>query len=218
MRTNDTFVLFRTLWEYMRLKEKIRPCDIILGLGSYDENIPIRAAELYKAGFGKKIIFSGGLGRLTEDYFIQTEAEIFRDIAVSLGVPSGDIYIENESSNTGENFHMTDDLIHEENLDVSSILVVTKPAVERRVRAAFDMQMPNYKGIITSPKISFRDYMCYYYSQGFPLESIISITVGDAQRLMVYYYEGYQKFVNIPVWVIEAYNKLCEAGYDYYVV
>ena len=214
MATFTDFHNLRVLWNYMKLHERPEPCDAILALGSHDDNVAKRATELFKAGYSNKIIFSGGIGRVTKDYFVEPEADRFSLIAMSLGVPKDAIFIENQSQNTGENFQFTDDLIHEKGLEISTLLVITKPASERRIRATFDKQMPRYKGIITSPTMSFKDYMNYYYVLGFTLDRVINLVVGDVQRLMVYYYYGYQNFVDVPLYIVDTFNKLVAAGYD----
>ncbi len=210
--------LAKEIWEYMKLHEPLKKCDVILALGSHDENVAIRASKLYFDGYADKIIFSGGFGKFTSSLFPISEAEMFKNIAVELGVPEEDILLETESTNLGDNFQLTDDLIHKENLKVKTILVVTKPAAERRVRSTFDKQMPFYKGIITSPTMSFDEYLLYYYTIDFPIDELICALVGDLQRLMVYYYYGFTSFVNVPIKYIKVFNELVEMGYDKYLV
>ena len=214
MATQRDFDNFRKLWEYMQLHEELKKCDCILGLGSHDENVAIRCAELYLAGYSDIVIFSGGYGHVTRGYFEQCEADKFTDIAISMGVPAQNIYVERLSQNTGDNFMFTDDLIHHEGLNVHSLIVVTKPAAERRIRATFNKQMPRYQGIITSPSMTFEQYMNYYFRIGFPVDKLINLVVGDVQRLVVYYYYGYQKLVDVPCEIIKLFNDLVEAGYD----
>ncbi len=214
MATFRDFENLRKLWEYMMLHEEVRPCDCILGLGSHDENVAARCADLYLGGFSDRIIFSGGLGRITKGYFDESEAKKFADIAISMGVPEQNIFIEDKSQNTSENFMFTDDLIHHLLFEVRTLLVVTKPAAERRIRATFDRQMPYYHGIITSPTMTFEEYMTYYYVTGMPIEKLINIVVGDVQRLVVYNYKGFQNFVDVPCEIIKTFNELVEAGYN----
>ena len=55
----------QTLWDYMHVDMAPAKSDVIVGFGCYDELIPLRAAELYKAGYAPLVVFSGGLGRNT---------------------------------------------------------------------------------------------------------------------------------------------------------
>lgn len=56
------------------------------------------AVKLYHEGFVRKLIVSGGLGR-----FPPTEAEVMRDVAISLKVPKEDIILETEAKSTFQN-------------------------------------------------------------------------------------------------------------------
>lgn len=38
-------------------------------------DFPVKCAELFKAGYGKKILFSGGVGKVTKAAFEKSEAE-----------------------------------------------------------------------------------------------------------------------------------------------
>ncbi|HRI80101.1 MAG TPA: YdcF family protein [Cyclobacteriaceae bacterium] len=56
--------------------------------------------QLYKSGYIKKILVSGGSGRLID--IGEREAEQLASLFVMMGVPPGDIMIENDSRNTHE--------------------------------------------------------------------------------------------------------------------
>ena len=86
------------LWNYMNLGMEPRVSDCIVGFGCYNEDIPVRCAELYHQGFAPKILFTGGLGRNTAEMWTRSEAERFADIAMAAGVPAEDIIIENKSN------------------------------------------------------------------------------------------------------------------------
>ncbi len=98
--------LAKILWDYMHLNMKIHKCDCIIGLGCNDFAVPQKCAELYQKGYANIIIFSGGRGKCTESWE-KNESEKFYDIAISLGVPKNKIYLENKSTNTGDNFKFT---------------------------------------------------------------------------------------------------------------
>ena len=56
--------------------------------------------QLYKLGLIKKILISGGTGALTN--VDEPEADKFKKVMVMMGVPDGDIMIENQTRNTYE--------------------------------------------------------------------------------------------------------------------
>ena len=55
----------KILWDYMKMNHKLKKADCIIGLGSTDTNVANIVAELYLEGYSNKIIFSGGLGKIT---------------------------------------------------------------------------------------------------------------------------------------------------------
>ena len=65
----DVISSLKVIWDYMKLNQTVPVCDVIFGCGCSNLEIPATCAELYKKGYGKKIIFSGGLGKITEKSF-----------------------------------------------------------------------------------------------------------------------------------------------------
>ncbi|MCM1053365.1 MAG: YdcF family protein [Ruminococcus sp.] len=189
--------LINILWNYMYLGEDIKKCDCILGLGCNDLSIPKMCAKLYKEGYADKIIFSGKRGKSTESWK-KTEAETFRDIAISLGVPSDKIYIEDKATNTGDNFRFTEQLIKKENLAIKSFLIVQKPYTERRGYVAFKAILPDKECYVTSSKASCEDYFKEYERINGSVKELINILVGDVQRMKVYPEKGWQIKQEIP--------------------
>lgn len=84
------------LWDYMKMNHKLKQSDCIIGLGSIDINVANVTSELYLNGYANKIIFSGGLGKITYKQWNETEAEKFEKIAIKKGVPRKNIYLEKE--------------------------------------------------------------------------------------------------------------------------
>lgn len=111
MITEETLVLAKQIWDYHHLNNTIEKADCILVLGSHDVRVAERAAELHLNGCAPLLIFSGGLGRLTEGVWSETEADLFAKIAIDKGVPWQAILTENKSSNTGENILFTGQLL-----------------------------------------------------------------------------------------------------------
>ena len=204
--------LIQILWDYMRMNHEIKYSDCIIGLGTMDTNVANIASELYLNGYANKLIFSGGLGKITYKLWNETEAKKFAKIAIEKGVPSKDIYLEKESTNTGDNFRFSKRLIENLKLDIKSCIVVCKPYDEKRAYAAFKKIMPEYDVIIHSENISCEEY---YKRNG---NEWVNVLVGDIQRMKLFYEKGWQIKMNIPQNVWNAYEILAKRGYDKFIL
>lgn len=214
MITKETLELAQLLWDYHHVHHTLEKSDCILALGSHDLRVAERAAALYLQGWAPLLVFSGGLGRLTQEIWSEAEADKFASIALKKGVPREAILIENKSTNTGENILFTQKLFQEKNIDPQTFIVVQKPYMERRSYATFKKHWPDKKLLVTSPQIS----LSYYPNEDISLEEVIHIMVGDLQRIKLYPEKGFQIFQEIPddVWI--AYERLVELGYDSHLV
>jgi uncharacterized SAM-binding protein YcdF (DUF218 family) len=214
MINQEAITLAKKLWNYHQLHHTLEKSDCILVLGSHDLRVAERGADLYLQGLAPIIIFSGGLGNLTKDMWTETEADLFATIALDKGVPREAIFIENKSTNTGENILFTQQLLKDKNLDLQSFIVVQKPYMERRSYATFKKHWPDKKLLVTSPLLSFDEY----HNNEIPLERVINIMVGDLQRIRIYPEKGFQVPQEIPDDVWQAYEQLVEMGFDKHLV
>lgn len=204
--------LIQILWDYMKMNHKIRNADCIIGLGTVDVNVANVASELYLKGYANKLIFSGGLGKITRKLWNETEAEKFAKIAIQRGVPSNNIYLEKESTNTGDNFRFSKKLIENLKLDIKSCIIVCKPYDEKRAYATFKKIMPEYDGIVYSENISCEEYYQKYGNEW------VHVLVGDIQRMKIFYEKGWQIKMDIPQNVWKAYETLVRKGYNKFVL
>ncbi len=214
MITEETLIFAKQLWDYHHVNNHLEKADCILVLGSHDVRVAERAAELYLEGWAPLLIFSGGLGRLTEGVWTETEADLFAKIAIDKGVPREAILIENKSTNTGENILFTRQLLIENKIDPQSFIVVQKPYMERRSFATFKKHWPDKKLIVTSPQISFENYP----NAEIPAEQVINIMAGDLQRIKVYAEKGFQIYQEIPSHVWKAYEQLVASGFNEHLI
>jgi len=211
---NQIHTLAEKIWHYHRMNHQLKRADAILVLGSHDKRVAERGAELFQAGWAPLLIFSGGLGAITKGMWSEPEADQFAAIAVAMGVPPEKILIENRSSNTGENILFTRELLAEKNLDPQLFILVQKPYMERRSFATFRKLWPEKEVIVTSPQVSFDEYLETFSSRELSKDDVISIMVGDLQRIKVYAQKNYQIYQEIPQDVWSAYEELVKAGYD----
>lgn len=214
----DIRALAEKLWDYHLLKHQLAPADAILVLCSHDERVAERGAQLFHEGWAPLLIFSGGRGAITARLWNEPEAERFARIAIALNVPPANILVEPNSTNTGENIRFTKQLLAEHELDPQSFIVVQKPYMERRAFATFRQFWPDKRVMLTSPQVSFADYVANYAHSSLSADDVISIMVGDLQRIKVYPERGFQIAQEIPPEVWRAYQQLVDAGYDRFLI
>ncbi len=210
MLTPEVISLAKIVWDYHHVNHTIVPSDCIFVLGSHDTRVADHAAQLYLDGYAPLLIFAGGLGRLTEGMWTESEADLFARIAVEKGVRKEAILIENKSTNTGENIQFVKRLLAEKKLDPTTFILVQKPYMERRTFATFAKNWADKQFVVTSPQISFEDYP----TEEIPLQRVINIMLGDLQRIKIYPAKGFQIYQEIPNDVWQAYKRLIELGFD----
>ena len=210
----QTLALAETLWNYHLMRHQVAKADAILVLCSHDERIAERGAQLFLEGCAPLLIFSGGQGAITKTLWDEPEAERFARIAMSMNVPRESILIEKNSTNTGENVQFTRKLLEEQGLDPQRFIVVQKPYMERRAFATFLRYWPDKEVVVTSPQVSFRDYLAEYSNRSLSVADVIGIMVGDLQRIKLYPALGYQIAQEIPDEVWSAFEELVRAGFD----
>ena len=214
----QTFALAEKIWDYHLMKHTVAKADAILVLCSHDEKVAERGAQLFLEGRAPLIIFSGGHGAITKSLWSEPEAERFARIAMSLGVPRENILIEAHSTNTGENIAFTKKLLAEKGFNPRSFIIVQKPYMERRSYATFRKLWPEKDLIVTSPQVSFQSYLEEYANRSLSVNDVISIMVGDLQRIKLYPSRGFQIEQEIPPDVWESFELLVRAGYDKYLI
>lgn len=211
----------KILWNYHRLDLPVRPADTIIAFGSHDIHVAERAAGLFMKGCAKRIIFTGGLGRITKKIWQMPESEKFARIAEAAGVPPESIITETRSSNTGENIEFTKKKLAKLDIAPGRCIAVDKPYRERRTYAALKKQWPQLDFSITSPQYTYEDYCSFYTAPvslhthpGISFDDFINIMVGDLQRIGIYGRNGYQIPQPIPQEAADAFNRLVARGYD----
>lgn len=209
----DTLACAQVLWDYLCLHQPPKKADCIVGFGCYNEDIPRRAAQLYRDGFAPWVLFTGGLGRNTAQMWTESEAERFGRIVLSEGVPENALLLETESTNTAENIAYTRDLLTQKGIAVSSILGVHKPYMERRIYAAWKNYWPEMPFEVTSYQQTMAEYLETNAARGRSSRATVEMLVGDFQRMDLYAKKGYQIPQEIPYTVWSAFYALVEMGY-----
>lgn len=190
--------LAEKIWRYHQMKHQLEKADAILVLCSHDGKVAERGAELFLGGWAPLLIFSGGFGSITRNIWTKPEADRFAEIAIAMGVPKEGVLIENRSTNTGENILFTRQLLAERKIDPQKFILVQKPYMERRAFATFRKIWPEKDVLVTSPQVSFDEYLDSYSASELSSDDVISIMVGDLQRIKMYAEQGFQIHQEIP--------------------
>ena len=202
------------IWNYHQMRHELVHADALLVLCSHDVIVAEHGARLFLDGWAPLLIFSGGLGSITRRFWVEPEADQFARIAERAGVSHDRILIENRSTNTGENILLTQAMLAERGLDPASFIVVQKPYMERRSYATFRKLWPGKAVIVTSPPLSLDEYLDKFSHESLSRDDVISIMIGDLQRIKLYPAKGFQIDQEIPPDVWNAFNELVGAGYD----
>jgi hypothetical protein len=206
--------LVEKIWNYHQLHHELEMADAILVLCSHDRRVAECGAQLFLDGWAPLLIFSGGLGSITKHLWEKPEADQFAAIAREMGVPDESMLVENASTNTGENILFTRTLLAGRRLDPRSFIIVQKPYMERRSFATFRRLWPEPDIIVTSPRVSLDEYLDGYSNSSLSEQDVISIMVGDLQRIRLYPARGFQIHQDIPPDIWDAGQELIRAGYD----
>jgi uncharacterized SAM-binding protein YcdF (DUF218 family) len=150
--------------------------DVILVLGAksykgdtYNPCLVARvqhAADLYKLGFGKKIIMSGGDDR--EDN--RNEAQTMKQIALGMNVPETAIVLEKKSTSSFENVMFSRSIMHDQ--DLSSVIIVTEPFHSPRASLVAKKAALNYS---VSPTLTSQCWLRWKYGSRFFLREPFAI-------------------------------------------
>ena len=127
---------------------------IFLPGGSFPEP-PEYASELYRQGYAKWLIPSGGVSvkrdkwpgvrRKAELYSgdYQSDCEFFTDVLLKNGVPAAAIIREDKSGHTRDNAFLSRKAVDERGIDVKTALIVCKAFHARRCLMLYQMAFPD---------------------------------------------------------------------------
>ena len=195
----------RTLWHFHQVYDDLSFSDVIIGLGSYDIRVAMHCAEIFHKGLAPRVIFTGATGNWTSDLYPASEAEVFRLCALQAGVPQDAITLEPRATNIGENIQFSAELV----FGAKRVIFVTKPHTQLRCQATAQKQWPQARSLVTAPATAFEDQPLPHHNK----RALICEMVGDLDRMRSYARLGFQKDVDLPIHVLQAFNVLVEAGF-----
>ncbi|MFG2614450.1 YdcF family protein [Streptomyces anulatus] len=197
------------LWDFQQMHHEPRPCSVGVGLGSHDLAVADVTTSLYQRGMFPLIVFTGATSRTTRDRMPRGEAEHYRERALELGVPASAILVEPRARNTGENIKFARVLLEERSIEVSSVLLVSKPYEERRAYATARKLWPAVDIVSASAPMTLSEYVDSIKDS----RLVLDMLVGAQQRLLIYPDQGFMTRQMVPEPVAAAYKRLCAEGF-----
>ncbi|KFG05948.1 MULTISPECIES: YdcF family protein [Streptomyces] len=208
--TDEQFHDATLIWNYHQMGHELRPCSAAIGLGSHDLGVATAAADLYRAGLYPVVVFSGGNSPTTRARFPRGEAVHYREHALSLDVPDEAILVESKAANTGQNITLSRELLAEAGVEVDSLLLISKPYMERRSYATCRKLWPEADVVCASEPLELDDYIKSIGDE----KLVVDMLVGDLQRVIEYPKLGFAVEQDVPGDVHDAYERLLRAGFD----
>ena len=199
----------RRLWDYHQMGHTLRPCSVAIGLGSHDLGVADTAVDLYKRGMAPLHVFTGATSPTTRERMPRGEAVHYRERALELGVPSSVVLVEPHARNTGENIHFSRAVLEQADVDVSSVLLISKPYEERRAYATARKLWPEVEIVSASTPTTLEEYADSIQDA----RLVVDMLVGALQRLLIYPEQGFMISHPVPDDVLEAYERLCQEGF-----
>ncbi|MCZ4102556.1 YdcF family protein [Streptomyces sp. H39-C1] len=200
----------KLIWDYHQMHHKIQPTDAAIGLGSHDLGVAAFSAELFRAGLFPHLVFTGGNSPTTAPVFPRGEAVHFREHALELGVPASAILLEPNAGNTGQNITLSRQVLAAAGVSPKTVLLVSKPYMERRSYATARKLWPEVEIICASEPLDFDDYLKSIGDE----KLVLDMLVGDLQRVIEYPKLGFAIEQDVPEDVHAAYESLLAAGFD----
>jgi uncharacterized SAM-binding protein YcdF (DUF218 family) len=156
------------------------------------------------------VVFSGGNSPTTAERFPRGEAVHYTEHAIGLGVPRSAIIIEPRATNTGQNIDYSRHALAEAGIGVESVLLISKPYMERRAFATARKLWPEVEAVCVSEPLTLEEYVKSIGEE----KLVIDMLVGDLQRVIEYPRLGFAIAQDVPGEVNAAYWRLLEARFD----
>ncbi|QWF82345.1 hypothetical protein HUW46_05782 [Amycolatopsis sp. CA-230715] len=165
--------------------------------------------NLFRAKVFPLIVFTGANAPTTVERFPRGEAVHYREHALELGVPDEAILVESNARNTGDNISFTRQLLDSRGIEIESAVLISRPYQQRRAYATCRKLWPEVDVRCSSRPLPLDEYI---ESIG-DVDRVITMLVGDTQRITVYAERGFAAAQHVPGEVRQAYERLVKAGY-----
>ena len=136
LATSPPSPLLNNLYGYLSEQDEQEVSDLIFVFGAKTLSRIDTAVELYKNGYAKQLVISGG-NPIYVQKTMKSEAEIYKNYALQKAVPKDAILIESKSLTIPDNVRSSLNMLDETNVNFSSIIIVNSPYSQRRGWAHF---------------------------------------------------------------------------------
>lgn len=190
-------------FEFLALRSpRVEKSDLIIGFGHFDTKIPKACCDLYRRGYGAKILFTGGIGAGTNDLPC-AEADYFLKVALKYApeIPCQSYIIENKSTNTAENLKFSEAVLMLDNPEFSfsngigRVIIVANAYRQRRVMLTVQKIFPHLEVINCPPLVDYGTEREMFLQKGEDLDQHLR---GELKRLMDYPSKGFIAPCPIP--------------------
>lgn len=144
-------------YDYLAEEDELSPGEFIFVFGSKGNYRAEKAIELFKMGFGQKIIFSGHVPSYADKSAVP-EAEIFANLAIDKGVPPDAIITESESITIPDNIRRSLNLLDEKSIPYASFILVNSPYAQRRGWCVFKKYTKDNVKILRANSLTKPEY------------------------------------------------------------
>lgn len=140
---------------YIFVSDMPEKVDAIFMPGGSNPELPEYAAELYRQGYAKWLIPSGGVSvkrdkwpgvRSKADIYdgnYKSDCEFFTDALIKNGVPAESIIGEDKSGHTRDNAFLSRKVVDERKIKIKTAIIVCKAFHARRCLMLYQMAFPN---------------------------------------------------------------------------
>jgi uncharacterized SAM-binding protein YcdF (DUF218 family) len=210
--TADALSLAKALFNYLYLRNEISNADAIIGFGHFDEKVPKHCGELYSNGFGKLIIFSGGIGSGSTGLIKPEAQEFFEKLQLQFPEIEPDkVILEDKSTNTGENIRFTLSLLekfYSSILDpgqIQKLILVATAYRQRRAWLTCRKYLKKAELLNSPPITNFENELIMFDHAG---ENLLQHLVDEMERINTYPARGFIEYSEIPAHIMEVTSSL----------
>ena len=147
--------IINDITNFIFVEDKPQKVDAIFLPGGSHPEQPEYAAELYRKGYAKWLIPSGGVSvkrdkwpgvRSKADIYngdYQSDCEFFIDVFIKNGVPADTIIGEDKSGHTRDNAFLSRMVVDEKGIEIKTAIIVCKAFHARRSLMLYQMAFPD---------------------------------------------------------------------------